>query len=177
MQLFLERCRCNTSPLPPIIFIYDCSVFFRAKFTVFHGTERLKVAVTCAKCLQLQIKELILQLVSHRGQCKELCFYAPRQRLQLWLHGSCHRSCLSDRILQEDESAYSRVTADLAQLVIYHQIKVPSCLEQILLSFTPCFAYCTFLTSLLILSSSISRCVPRRESSTASFPDVMEKSS
>lgn len=58
----------------------------------------------------MQIKELLLQLDSHRGQCKELCFYAPRRRLQLELHGSCHSSCVSDRILQEDESAYSRVT-------------------------------------------------------------------
>lgn len=105
MQLFLERRRWNTPPLLPIIAIYNCSVFFKAKFTFFCGIEKLKVAVTRANCLQLQIKELLLlQLDSHRGQCYELCFYAPRQRLQLELYGSCHSSYLSDRILQEDES-------------------------------------------------------------------------
>ena len=39
---------------------------------------------------------------------------------------------------------------------------IPSCLQQILHSFTPYFAYCTFPTSLLILSFIISRCGKRK---------------
>lgn len=73
-QLCLERCGWNTLPLLPTFVIYNCNVFFRAKFTFFCGTERLKVAVTCANCLQLQVKDLLLQLDSRRGQCNELCF-------------------------------------------------------------------------------------------------------